>query len=206
MDIGSATSTSLYNYQTNLKSGSQSSAILQALDSAYTSASAADASSDPTTALLGASTVGALTIGINAVNQAANSASGSSGSSSAISGLSSATFGGLNSTSAISLLAGLGSSSSSSAGLQGFGASVLGSNTLAIAAYQAQQDYPASTPAAQTSPSSTPTTTIADTSTQTPAVPAATSANAATQDQVSPAALQQAVQAALNPAVVSLLA
>ena len=201
MDVGSATSASLYNYQATLKSGGQTSAVLQALDSAYTSASASvQSASDPTSALLGASTVGALAIGVSAVNQAA-------GSSGAISGLQSPTFGGLDAHSATSLLAGLGTSASaSSGGLQGFATAVTSNATLALQAYQTQQAYTVSTPGAQTSPSSTPTTTLAGSASPVSSAPAAPAPAAPTQDQDSAAAQLLAAQAALNPAALSLLA
>jgi hypothetical protein len=208
MDIGSATAASQYSYQTTLQSSGQNAAVQQALATTYTAVEAATgpSSSDPLAGLAGASAVSSLVSGINTMNQASQAASGTQ--SNTIAGLQSATFGGLDSTSATSLLASLNASSSNS-GLQGFGAAVAGATTLAIAAYQAQQAYPTTTPAAQTSPSSTPTTTVTDTSTQPTAVAPTTEANspsATTQDQSSPAALQQAVQAALNPSIISMLA
>jgi hypothetical protein len=113
---------------------------------------------------------------------------------SAISGAQSAT-GGLDTNSATALLASLG------------GAPPVGpAPAQAIAAYQTQQAYPASAPAAQTSPSSTPTSTVADTSGQPAPFAQASAATPAGQDPATTAYLQQGVQALINPTVMSLLA
>ena len=211
MDIGSTTATSLYNYQTTLKSSGQSSAVIQALGQAYTAVEAATgpSSSDPLAGLAGASAVGSLLSGLTTLSQAQSSSdggsdSGSTGSTtSALSGLQANTYGGLDSNSATALLASLNTSSSSS-GLQGFSAAVDSKGTLAVAAYQAQQAYPVSTPSASASPSSTPTTTLADTGSQSSAVPASSGTAATPQEQAT--AVQQAIQTALSPVQLSLLA
>ena len=110
--------------------------------------------------------------------------------------------GGLDSNSATALLASL--------GVGGQQVNAGGSASVAIAAYQAQQGYPVSAPAAQGNPSATPTTTVAaadDTGNgQVPAVAPALTTDAASQDPSTNPALQQALQASLNPANVSLLA
>jgi hypothetical protein len=209
MDIGTASSLSAYTYQSNLQSGGQSAAVLQALNSAYSNSSAdALSSSDPLAALAGSSTVGPLVSGITALSQATAAAAGTPATS--VSGLQTPTFGGLDSNSATALLASI-TTAGSTSGLQGFDAAVGGNSTIAIAAYQAQQAYPVSTPAAQTSPSTTPTTTVAvsdatPASTTPSAVAQASGTSAATTDANSPAAVQQAITAALSPSVLSLLA
>jgi hypothetical protein len=103
--------------------------------------------------------------------------------------------GGLDSNSAAGLLASLGGAQSATAGRA----------SLAIAAYQAQQAYPVSAPAAQGSPSSTPTTTLLQSPGPVPA-PAPPAAAPASQDPAANPAVQQALQASLNPMNVSLLA
>jgi len=107
----------------------------------------------------------------------------------------SAGIGGLDTNSAAGLLVSLGGAQSDTAGRAG----------LAIAAYQAQQAYPVSTPAAQASPSSTPTTTLTGSPGPTP-VPAAPAAVQASQDPAANPALQQALLASLSPVNLSLLA
>ena len=183
MDIGATTSLAQYNYQTTAQTSGQSAAVLQALDQAYTAVSdasaggtdpltalagAPDTGTDPLAALAGASAVGPLVSAITTLAQAANPAGGSGG----ITGVQAIpTFGGLSVTSATSLLASLGTSTQDTSGLQGFDAAVNGNVNLAIAAYQAQQAYPVTAPAAQASPSSTPTSTAG---TSPAAVPATT--------------------------------
>jgi hypothetical protein len=106
-------------------------------------------------------------------------------------------FSAMDSNPATSVLAGLGSGNDASAAQADPAAG--GGSTLALAAYRAQQDYPASAPAAQGSPSSTPSTTMVS------QAPVWANPASATQNPASAAYSQQAVQA-INPAMVSLLA
>lgn len=209
MDVATSTSVSAYSYQSTLQSSGQAAAVLQALNTAYShSDSNTLGSSDPLASLAGASAVGSLVSGITTLTQASTASSGGSTDTqgSAIPGLSDATYGGLDTNSATALLASMANAADTS-GLQGFDTAVTGSTDLAIAAYQAQQSYPVSTPAAQTSPSSTPTTTVtSDTGSTTPAVAQTASATTLSQDPNSTVAIQQAVAAALNPSSLSLLA
>jgi hypothetical protein len=115
------------------------------------------------------------------------------------------TFGGLDTNSATALLASI-TPATDTGGLQGFDSGVSATASLAIAAYQAQQAYPVSSPAVQGSPSSTPTSTLADTSTQPQALAPASTGTASPQDPATNASVQQALQASLTPAVLSLLA
>ena len=139
--VGSATSSPLYSYQTTLQSSGQPAAVLQALTQAYQSASsnAASSDTDPLAALAGASAIGALAIGVNTVSQAIQSGNGTSSNALSASSFP-ATFGGLTSGSAQSLLASAATPSDTS-GLDGFGSGIDATATLAVAAYQAQQDY-----------------------------------------------------------------
>jgi hypothetical protein len=140
MEVGSTGSSALQSYQSTLKTSGQSAAVLQALANAYKSASsdAASSDTDPLAALAGASAISALTVGINTVSQAIKAASGDTSQTSAVSYP--ATYGGMDASSAKSLLASTASSSDTS-GLQGFGSALDPGATLAVAAYQAQQDY-----------------------------------------------------------------
>jgi hypothetical protein len=146
MDIGSASAISSYNYQTAVQGGTQAQAVLQALTQAYSSSSADSGGADPLAALVGNANLGPLVSAIYTEAQAANPAAGTSG----ITGLaSSQTFGGVDPSSATSLLASLGSPSSS--GLNGFDAALGASSYLALASYQSSQNAAAaaaSTPAA----------------------------------------------------------
>ena len=108
-----------------------------------------------------------------------------------------AAYGAMDSNPATSVLAGLGSGNDSGPAQADPAAG--GGSALAMAAYRAQQDFPASAPAAQASPSSTPSTTMAS------QAPVWANPASATPNPTSAAYSQQAVQA-INPALVSLLA
>jgi hypothetical protein len=147
MDLGAALSVSSYSYQTTTQNSGSSAGVVQALSQAYdaTAAATSPSSSDPLAALAGASAIGPLVSGLTALTQA-NQPSGQG-----VQGVSFASsYGGLDLTSATSLLAGLGSGSDSAAGLQGFGSAVSGPADLAAAGYLAQQAYGAQDPAATT--------------------------------------------------------
>jgi hypothetical protein len=107
--------------------------------------------------------------------------------------------GGLDNNSAAALLASLNHGAQQAAPMGP-------SATQAIAAYQAQQTYPVSTPPAQTSPSSTPTTPVADTPSQTLNTIPASTPPPPEPDAISSAAVQQAALASINPQVTNLLA
>jgi hypothetical protein len=146
MDTGSV-SLSQYTYQTTLASSGQKSAVLQALAGTY-AAVAGSGSDDPLAAAAGSSAMGALVGGITTLT-------GGKGTKDAAYA---ATYGGLNVSSATSLLASLGSGSDGTSGLQGFGASVDARVSLAATAYQAQKTY------ASAATGTTPATTSASTS------------------------------------------
>jgi hypothetical protein len=129
MDTGSV-SLSQYSYQTTLAESGQKSAVLQALASAY-SATAATGADDPLAAAAGSSAVGALVNGITALT----------GGKGADKAAYAATFGGLNASSATSLLASLGTGSGDTSGLQGFDPAVTTGVNLAATAYQARKAY-----------------------------------------------------------------
>jgi hypothetical protein len=133
MDIGSASAISSYNYQTSVQGGTQAKAVLQALTQAYASASTGNSGTDPLSALVGNANLGPLVSAIYTQAQAVNPTSALSGLASA-----SQTFGGVDPSSATSLLASLGSSSSS--GLNGFEAALGSSSYLALASYQSSQN------------------------------------------------------------------
>ena len=166
----SAISATQYSYQTTLAGSGQQAAVLQALAGTYaaTAAATSPSSDDPLAAVAGASAVGPLVSGITALTHG----QGVQGTAYA------ATFGGLDTTSATSLLASLGSGADAGSGLQGFGAGLNANATLAATAYQAQ-------------------TTNASAATGTTGTTAATGADAAN---------LQAAQAAAATGVLNLLA
>jgi hypothetical protein len=139
--VGSATSSPLYSYQTTLQSSGQPAAVLQVLTQAYQSASSGASSSDtdPLAALAGASAIGALAVGVNTVSRSIQAADGTPDNTMSASAFP-ATYGGMSVSSAQSLLAGVASTSDTS-GLQGFGSGIDATASLAVAAYQAQQEY-----------------------------------------------------------------
>jgi len=128
MDIGGASSLSLYTYQTTAQSSGRQAAALQALAQTYTNAADSGAGlfqSDPLASLAGTDqAIASLTSGIY---------SASSGSFST-EGLSSATVGGLDASSAAGLLGSL-----TGSGLESL-SSVQPSTAAALAAYQLQQN------------------------------------------------------------------
>jgi hypothetical protein len=130
MDISSASSQSLYAYQSALAGGTQTSAVFQALTQAYTSSSSqstgdiADLAGEVNTSPL-----------VSAIY-----ASSSSASASSVTGLQPETLvGGIDSSTAANLLSGL--SSDASSGLQGFDGALSNSGALAAAASTAQETY-----------------------------------------------------------------
>ncbi|HLO65507.1 MAG TPA: hypothetical protein VK188_00710 [Holophaga sp.] len=126
MNVAS-TAQSTYSYLTALATSGQSSAVLGTLAQAYTQASSgADGSLE---SLAGQSYLGAL----------ASAVYTQAGSASRVQGLSALNVGGLDSSSASSLLSGLTSDSASA--LQGFDAALLGSANLAAASAQARKTY-----------------------------------------------------------------
>jgi hypothetical protein len=104
MDLSSASAISSYNYQRALKTGSQDTAVLQALTQAYASQNTplpGDTSApDSLTQLAGASALGPLVSGIYSVSVA------SGGSASPVHGMAASltTVGGVNASSAATLL------------------------------------------------------------------------------------------------------
>ena len=133
MDIGSASAISSYNFQTAVQGGTQAKAVLQALTQAYSSASASNTGADPLAALVGNANLGPLVSAIYTQAKALNPSG-----TSTLSGLGSAqTFGGVDPSSATSLLASLGSSSAN--GLSGFEAAMGANSYLALASYQSSQ-------------------------------------------------------------------
>ena len=201
MDIGTTLAAS--NYQTALKSGGQSGAVLQALDQTYTAVTGANDGTDPLAALAGASAIGPLVSGITAMTQAANQANDTATQAAGITGVQFApSFGGLDLNSATSLLASLGSTDNT-AGLQGFSAAATAGVNLAIAAYNAQQSYPAGT---QTTPSGLTAAPGTGAAPVQAAGAAPASAQSDQQNPATPAYLQQAAAAVTSPAILSLLA
>lgn len=141
MDVsGTSSSTSLYAYQSAVAANGQTSAVFQALTSAYNSSASSDGT-DPLTALVGEANNSSLVSAIYTQGQALQSG-GTGGSTSGIQGLApSQIVGGLDASAASSLLQGLSTDSSSGNGLQGFDAAIGGAVTLATTASQAQQAY-----------------------------------------------------------------
>jgi len=139
MDIATASSQSLYSYQSALAGGSQAGAVLQALTQAYSNANnlaSSDTSVDPLSNLAGEASLSPLVSAIYTQSRAASSGTGTAPSL----GISaSQLFGGLDSSSASALLSGL--SSDAAAGLQGFDTATTGASALASAQYAAQQAY-----------------------------------------------------------------
>jgi hypothetical protein len=140
VDVAAASALSLYDYQTALKNAgqggvsapaAQNEAVLKALSSAYAQGSpggsALLAPADSLSALAGSSSLSSLVSGIyKASLVTGNAASPISGLSSSLAGI-----GGLDATTASSLVA-----SAGSGGLDGFSASALSLNaTLALTAY-----------------------------------------------------------------------
>lgn len=126
MDV-TATSLSTYSYLTALAKSGQSSAVLGTLAQAYTQASSgADGSLE---SLAGQSYLGTLASAVYA----------QAGSASSVQGLSALTVGGLDSSSASSLLSGLASDSASA--LLGFDAALAGGANLAAVSAQARKTY-----------------------------------------------------------------
>jgi hypothetical protein len=140
MDIATSSALALYNYSTTLKrSGSgastnQNAAVLQALASAYSGYSTSQSSlgTDSLGALAGSSVLAPLMSGVYAASAANGNASFSASDPSTF--FSSA--GGLDSSTASSLLFGFGSS-----GLDGFSSAAMNPNlALALAAYSNHQN------------------------------------------------------------------
>jgi len=145
MNIGATSAVNLYNYQSTVQSSGQSAAVLQALAQTYSGAAASGeglfSSTDSLSALAGSSdTLGSLMGGI----YSASAANGSTDFSAA--GLSTSSIGGLDSSSASSLLNSLGKSSSSSSNpLENLTIADLNPGLAsAIAKYQYQQSVGAS--------------------------------------------------------------
>lgn len=142
MDIGAASAISSYSYQTNVQSGTQGQAVLRALTQAYTSASSANSGLDPITAMVGTANLRPL---VSAIYTQAKATQTGGSDTNAIPGLApSQTYGGLEASSANSLLATLASGSSS---LSGFEAALGASSSLALTAYQSRQTAGTALPA-----------------------------------------------------------
>ena len=185
MDVGPVSSQSPYRYQ-------QAQPAPQAPSSE---------ARDPLAALAAASAVSSQGGGLAASAQGGKPAGGAEPPLSAINGLEMPTSSrGMDASSAASLLATLGNPGDGP-NSQGFEAALSGGSIVAMAAYQVQLAFPGNAPepsAAAAAPSLAPPASVA--------APAAGTPNATAQDSASAGAVQQAIQAALNPGNLSLFA
>lgn len=154
---------------------------------------------DPLAALAAASAISSQGGGANAAAQAAKP-TGPENPPTSVNGVEiPSSYRGMDASSAAALLASL---NGDGGGTQGFEAALSGGSVVALAAYQMQLVLPANHPdvsAAAATPSLAPPASVA--------APAVNRVSTTTgQDPASPGAVQQAVQAALNPGNLSLFA
>jgi hypothetical protein len=130
MDVSATSALNLFNFQSAQAAGSQSSAVLKVLAQAYTDSTSSLGSTDDLSALAGFQNLSPLVSAIysQAGTQAAASLQGLSGNQ---------LFEGVNSSSATSLLGGLGTDAAS----QGFLSALTSTSTLATTASLARQAY-----------------------------------------------------------------
>ena len=130
MDLGTASTLSLFNFQTAAASGGQPAAILQAMTRLYVDA----------TARTGANALDDLVLsaGLAPLAEAVNTLAGAGGTVPVESLQSFLTYGGLSGASAANLFSN--DVPASNAGLNGFDTAITARATLALAAYQASLD------------------------------------------------------------------
>lgn len=138
LDLGTASALSLFNFQTAAASGGQSAAILQAMTRLY----------DDATVRTGANALDdvVLSAGLAPLAEAVNTlANGEGAATVPIETLQSyLTYGGMNGASAANLFSNDGSTGNT--GLNGFDTAITARATLALAAYQASQNFLGPTP------------------------------------------------------------